>query len=130
MMTNVIALTIAVLIQVESGGDVRAVGDSGRAVGALQMWEVSVDEANRLEALQARRDGTVARSWTYQDRWSLEKSIEMAAVILRFHYGRGNQDVVSLAARWRNPYSECPAWYKDRVRKELNRQQQQEGNGL
>ena len=32
-MSNVIAMVIAVLIRVESGGDARAVGDGGRAVG-------------------------------------------------------------------------------------------------
>ena len=143
-MTNLVAMVIACLIQVESSGNVNPVGDFAekvildipsesckgyrlmlrypRAVGPLQMWEVSVDEANRLEGLAARREGRQPRTWKPVDRTSLRASVDMATVILTFHYKRGAVDPVELGGKWRNPFSVCPKFYLDRVRKELKKQ--------
>lgn len=41
-------LFIAVLIQVESGGDKHAVGDHGKALGVLQIHATVVQDVNRL----------------------------------------------------------------------------------
>lgn len=38
---------IDALAKVESGGDPKAVGDSGRALGLLQIWDVVVVDVNR-----------------------------------------------------------------------------------
>ena len=43
-MSNVLAMVVAALIQVESGGDPAAVGDGGRSVGILQMRTIAVRE--------------------------------------------------------------------------------------
>jgi hypothetical protein len=120
-MNTTIALVIAALIQIESGGRDTAVGDGGRAVGALQLWPVAVAEANRLEAVEARREGRKARAWTVDDRTDRKSAVAMAEVTLRHHYRRGATDPVELGARWRNPYSPCPEWYKDKLRRELAR---------
>lgn len=39
---------IPALIQVESGGDDKAIGDNGRAYGCLQIWDVVVKDVNRV----------------------------------------------------------------------------------
>ena len=114
-MTNIIMLVMAMLVQVESAGKPGARGDGGRAVGLYQMWPVAVAEANRIEAIYARREGRQARQWTLADRLSRTASGEMAWITLRWHYDRGATDPVTLAGRWRNPYSECPKWYRRRL---------------
>jgi hypothetical protein len=123
-MNAIIAQVVAALIAVESNGNSSAIGDGGRAVGVLQMWECAVAEANRLEAIEARREKRQARTWTLSDRRVPERAVAMAWVTLRAHYRRGVTDPVELGCRWRNPYSECPAWYRAKVRKELGRTQQ------
>ena len=85
-MTNTIAIVIAALIRIESGGDPGAVGDCGRAVGVLQMWPCAVQEANRLAGRQL---------WTLDDRRNPQLSRAMAWTILE-HYRR------TYAAPWRN----------------------------
>lgn len=110
-MTNaIIASAIAALIRVESGGIPDAVGDGGRAVGVMQMWPCAVHEANRIAG---------RKLWTLSDRSNPQLSLAMARVILAHHYRRGARDAVSLACRWRNPYSAAPAWYAARVRREV-----------
>ena len=120
-MTNAIAIVIAALIQVESGGNSQAVGDGGRAVGVLQMWPIAVREAVRVEAIEARREGREARTWTYAHRWCPEASRDMCAVTLRWHYRRGVTCPVALGGRWRNPNGDAPDWYLDRVREALKK---------
>lgn len=118
-MNAVIAIVIAALIQVESGGRDNATGDNGRAVGCLQMWPIAVMEANRIEGLAAKREGRTARTWTTADRYSRRKSVEMATVTLEYHYRRGVVDPVDLGARWRNPNGNAPQWYKDKIRRAM-----------
>jgi len=78
----------------------------------LQFHKVAVDEANRIAA---------TNRWTYADRLDPAKSRAMCWTTLEFHYRRGTTDPVQLAGKHRNPYSRCPEWYLDRVRKELRR---------
>lgn len=40
---------IPALVQVESSGNPRAVGDNGKALGALQIWEVVITDVNRAK---------------------------------------------------------------------------------
>jgi soluble lytic murein transglycosylase-like protein len=105
-MTNVLAIAIAALIQVESVGNPHAVGDNGRAVGILQQWPVSVHEANRLVG---------KKRWSLADRRDPAAAREMASVILARHYRRGVTDPVDLASRWRNPHGNAPAWYRRKL---------------
>jgi hypothetical protein len=122
-MTNIIAAVIAAILTVETGGEAdpaNAVGDSGRAVGAFQVHEIAVREANRLEGIEARREGRKARVWTYSDRYDPVKSREMAEVTLRWHYRRGVTCPVELGARWNRPDGSARQGYKDRIRQALS----------
>jgi len=76
-MTNALLATIAAMIVVESGGDPRAVGDGGQAVGVLQIHPAYVADVNRI----------TGRDYYRADRWSRRSSIEMAVAYLD-HYGR------------------------------------------
>jgi len=64
---------------VESENNPNAVGDNGRAVGILQIWTVVIDDVNRILG---------ENKYTYQDRWSPEKSREIFEVYVSFY---GNQ---------------------------------------
>lgn len=114
-MTNtIIALAVSLVFQVESGGRMNPpAGDSGRAIGPFQMWTVSVDEANRIARLHNKQH----TPWTYEDRKSYAKSRAMCYTTLQFHYNRGTTDPVTLASKWRNPYSTCPEWHVAKLRK-------------
>ena len=105
-MSNMIAIVIAVLIRVESGGDRWAVGDGGRAVGILQQHRVSVVEANRIVGYCR---------WTYSDRLDPVESLAMCRVTLERQWRRGVRDPVALACRWRNPNGHAPKWYRKRI---------------
>ena len=111
-MTNTIALVISILIQIESGGVANAVGDDGRAVGILQMWPISVREANRIVGKDL---------WTSKDRSDPQLSLAMAKVTLGYHYNRGVTDPIKLAGRWRNPHGNAPRWYLNKARKAKER---------
>lgn len=62
----------------ESGCKSDAIGDSGKAVGILQLRKVYVDDANRILGRTA---------YSYADRYSVQKSEEMARTVLT-HYGK------------------------------------------
>lgn len=109
-MSNMIAIVIAALIQVESGGNDYAVGDNGCSIGCLQMKRIAVREANRIVG---------EKRWTYKDREDPEKAKEMCRVTLERHYLRGVTNPVDLACRWRNPLGNCPKWYRERVKKAI-----------
>lgn len=117
-MTNMIAVAVAAVLAVESNNatDMRT-GDGGRAVGAFQMWRVSVREANRIESIMARREGRRPRKWRDSDRHNSDKAREMCEVTMRWHYMRGVKCPVELACKWRNPYSRCPDWHRHKIRK-------------
>jgi len=71
-MTNM-TLFLLVLISVESGGDNSAVGDSGRAVGCLQIWPAVVEDVNAHLGREA---------YQMDDRLSRGKSIEICRAYL------------------------------------------------
>jgi hypothetical protein len=75
------ALLLAALIAVESGGDVNAVGDSGKAVGCLQIHPVMVDECNRI---LHRKFGEQEFRFTLKDRRFESTSRNMAITYLRY----------------------------------------------
>ena len=103
-MTNLILIVIAALCWVES--DFRADAVNGDALGILQIKPATVAEANRLEGWEL---------WELHHRTSPQASVVLAFGVLASHYRRGVTDPVELGCRWRNPYSECPQWYRDRV---------------
>lgn len=126
-MTNLIWIVISVLVQVESNGDPAAVGDDGRAVGILQMHAIALDEANRLEAIAARRENRQPRRWSDTDRYDPAANLDMAFVTLEHHYRRGVTDPVDLACRWNRPDGSASQRYRNRVQKYwLERTHQQE----
>lgn len=69
------------VIYVESRGNDSAVGDNGRAIGCLQIHPITVREVNRI---LAKYD--VPTTYTLEDRYSREKSIEMFNIISEEYY--------------------------------------------
>ena len=64
--------------QVESGGNPRAIGDNGQAVGSFQLWPIMVDDANRIANLR----------YSYDDRYCPVKSREITRIVIK-HYSKG-----------------------------------------
>ena len=69
------------VIYVESRGNDSAVGDNGKAVGCLQIHPIMVREVNRL---LAKYD--IPTTYTLEDRYSREKSIEMFNIVSEEYY--------------------------------------------
>ena len=69
---------IRAISAVESKGKTNAV--SGKHVGILQISPVLVDECNRINKLKRKK-----QRYTYRDRYSKEKSIEMFWIIQDFY---------------------------------------------
>jgi len=63
-------LLIQQIIKVESNGNHPdwQIGDDGKAIGPMQIHKIMVDEVNRIQD---------SIQFTYLDRWSLQKSIQM-----------------------------------------------------
>lgn len=71
---------VEAIIWKESRGNEMCVGDSGKAVGVLQIHPVMVREANRILRMRGEDE-----KFTYEDRYSKEKSIEIFNVIQDYH---------------------------------------------
>ena len=74
---------INAIAQVESGGNPKAVSKSGTYVGLLQIAPICVRECNRIVG---------KNKFTYKDRYSKEKSIEMFIVFQEYHNPEGNME--------------------------------------
>lgn len=98
-----IAKIIDALSELESRNNPQAVGDKGKAVGLLQSWPVSVEEANRIIGRQEHP------LWTDADRLNPQQARAMAKVTLTYHYNRGVTDPVKLGGKWRDPYGKVAA---------------------
>jgi len=93
-------MTIAILIQVESHGNVGAVGDHGRAVGLTQIHPCIVRECNRIYP---------QHEFTLNDRYDPWINVEMARIWLSREANRRKiTDPVALAARWNRPRTGRP----------------------
>jgi hypothetical protein len=80
------ALLIAALIVVESGGDVNAVGDNGKAVGCLQIHPITVRDCNRILGL---RRPLTPESFRFKEDDRLFESTSRAMCIMYLrHYGK------------------------------------------
>lgn len=118
-----ITFIIAVLITIESGGDVNAVGDNGKSVGCLQIQKVMVDEVNRISG----------SSYSYDDRYNYSKSIEMCKVFLlhqidRYEKRHGYKPTAEeLACSWQSGsiFKQSSKDYKVKVRNEIIKRLQQ-----
>ena len=82
---------IDAIIRVESSGRADAVGDGGRAVGILQIWPITVADANRILG----RD-----EFTLADRLDPDRSRAIFYTITN-HYSAGCSDEIK-AKRWCN----------------------------
>ena len=76
---------VEAIIQVESRGDSTAVGDRGFAIGVLQIWPIMVREVNRI----LEKNGSDVR-YVYNDRYSVQKSIEMFHIWRGYYHTRGS----------------------------------------
>lgn len=61
--------------EVESGGDYKAIGDNGKAVGAYQIHEIYVKDANRISG----------KSYTLEERYDEKKSLEMVKIVTTYY---------------------------------------------
>ena len=96
-MEALIAILIPLLIQIESGGRVDAIGDNGLAVGILQLHEIYVQDVNRIWGTE----------YTPQDRYNARKSAEITILYLWYwgkHYERttGNRATLEVLAKIHN----------------------------
>lgn len=98
---------------VESDGRALVKGDQGRAVGILQIWKITVDQANKYVGW---------KKYKYSDRECPKKSREIAFVVLcgrvaheRKHNGRIPTER-QLAGSWRSGSvnKKSPDWYLSR----------------
>jgi hypothetical protein len=99
------------LVEVESGGDPRAVGDGGRAVGVLQIHPIMVRDLNRIAG---------------RERWSLDSRLSPTASRAMLeeyldHYGAASYE--EAARKWNGGpdghTQGCTLGYWDKVRAEL-----------
>ena len=94
--------------QVESGGESdpdNAVGDGGKAIGAYQLHEIYVRDANRILGWYRFR---------YEDRRNRAKSREMTSIVIQ-HYGKGDIETMARAHK-------CPtARYKESTKPYWNK---------
>lgn len=73
---------IEAVIWQESKGKENCIGDSGKAVGVLQIHPIMVREANRILAMT---DKSKSDYYAYDDRYDREKSIEIFKVVQDYH---------------------------------------------
>jgi soluble lytic murein transglycosylase-like protein len=74
-----IPILIAALILVESGGNPKAIGDSGQALGVLQIRPIFVEDVNRI----------LGRNVYYlTDRESADQSVDMVKTWITYYKGR------------------------------------------
>ena len=73
---------ISAVIWKESKDVEDCIGDNGKAVGVLQIHPIMVREANRILAMN---DPSLSNYYTYDDRYSREKSIEIFKVVQGYH---------------------------------------------
>lgn len=97
---------IEALIQVESGGDHKAVGRAND-VGVLQITPIMVKEANRILGEDA---------YSLDDRYSREKSVEMFNIVQNHH--NPDKDVMEALRIW-NP--RAPKGYAEKVWKNIDK---------
>jgi hypothetical protein len=81
---------INALIEVESGGNPKAVGDNGKAIGILQIHPVVIEDVNNI---------LCQKKYKLEDRWCPVKSREIAKIYLQ-HYTNENWSADKIAQIW------------------------------
>jgi hypothetical protein len=71
---------IEAVIWKESKGVEDCIGDSGKAIGVLQIHPIMVREANRILKMNGK-----PHRYEYDDRYSREKSIEIFKIVQDYH---------------------------------------------
>jgi hypothetical protein len=71
---------IEAVIWKESRGVEDCIGDSGKAVGVLQIHPIMVREANRILSIRGEK-----KNYAYDDRYSREKSIAIFKIVQDYH---------------------------------------------
>ncbi len=79
VLEQAITVLMPLLIVIESGSNVSAIGDNGRAVGILQIHPVVIADVNRILGKP---------KYTLSDRRNRAKSEEICRIYL-LHHGRG-----------------------------------------
>ena len=106
-----IDIFIEALIHVESKGDTFAVGDNGRAIGVLQIHPIMVREVNRI----LEKKG-IQRSYTYNDRYDYDKSIEMFLIWKDYYHKYSTYEKIARCwnggPRGHTKYCTKRYWYK------------------
>ena len=106
---------IKAISAVESKGNTRAV--SGKHVGILQISPIVVDECNRINKLKKN-----VKRYTYGDRYSKKKSIEMFWIIQNFYNKERNLEKAIRLWNGGSGYTRAGTQkYYNKVIKELNR---------
>jgi len=83
---------LILLIAIESGGDSKAIGDGGRAVGILQIHPIMIRECNRI---------TGRKRWTLADRLDPVESVKMCTLYLSYQRARKPEaGLVELGCSW------------------------------
>ncbi len=85
-----IEFLVDAMIHVESRGDSTAIGDGGKAVGILQIHPIMVREVNRILG----KNGSDVL-YTYGDRYSVEKSIEMFYVWKEYYHPNSSYEKIA-----------------------------------
>jgi hypothetical protein len=120
-MNALILMLLPALIQVESGGSTNAIGDAGKAYGALQVWDICVKEVNRV----------YGHRYTHEMMFE-ERHARNVAIFYLMHYGKvykqktGKEPTKEVLARIWNGGPEgykkkSSLAYWGRVKKELDR---------
>ena len=99
---------IETLVRVESDGNVFAIGDKGKAVGELQIWEIMVKECNRILG---------RNEFTLKDRLSSKRSRYMATVFL----SRQISNYKKKFGKYPDEYTLASSWNTGSIFKRLNR---------
>lgn len=105
----------AAIVEVESEGEIDAVGDAGRALGVAQIHKVAVEDVNRILGYNR---------FVYADRLNPDKSREMFVIYTNYYGPQGNATSFQDRARiWNggpnghNLQATIPYW--NRVEKHL-----------
>ena len=106
---------IKAISAVESKGNTRAV--NGKHVGILQISPIVVNDCNRINKLKKN-----VKRYTYGDRYSEEKSIEMFWIIQNFYNKERNLEKAIRLWNGGSGYTRAGTQkYYNKVIKELNR---------
>jgi len=122
-METLIIFLLPFLVQVESNGDLNAVGDGGKAKGCLQIWEIYIQDVNRV----------YNTDYVHDDAFDKYKAHEITYAYL-LHYGKhyerttGKKVTLEVLARMHNG---GPKGYKNpntkkywkKVKKMIDKQQ-------